>query len=344
MSNDLKWLRKKTAKGKEYYYFDLGMVDGQRALHPLPHIKDPRFGDCYARARSERTRKKNQQGVLTFEGLMRMYEKSPEFRGLSVNTQKSYLTYLGRADKLMRTKDGASWPAKKIERKDILALRDALSDTPGAASQTVRAVGALYAWAVDNEKVADTPVFKIKKFKATPHEPWPEELLEEALLDPQVAMPVALLFYTGQRINDTARMKWSDIRGDHMLVYQQKKDKHISVAINPALAEMLKTEERKAVTVLTNSNGTPWSHVGLRQKLQLWAKERGHKVVPHGLRKNAVISLLEAGCTVPEVQGITDQSREMVEYYAEKVNRLDLGRAAVVKLDTHRRAKNKGGK
>jgi hypothetical protein len=48
----------------------------------------------------------------------------------------------------MRSKNGDSAPVKGIERKDVLMLRDALADTPGAASQAVRAFGALFAWAM----------------------------------------------------------------------------------------------------------------------------------------------------------------------------------------------------
>ena len=342
MSNDLKYLRTKKAKGKTYYYFDYGKrEDGQRDLRRLPNIKDRRFGDCYARALGERGKATGKRGVLTGESLIRMYEKSPEFRGLSENTKRSYAIYLNRANKLMRNGKGESFPAKKVERKDIIALREALADTPGAASQTVRAVGAMFSWAVDNEKVADTPVKNVKKFKGAPHEPWPEGLLEAALEDPQVGMPTALLYFSGQRIDDVVAMKWSDIRGDHMLVNVKKKDKQIKVAILPELAERLNALDKSAVTILTNSNGKPWKQGGLRQKLQAWAKERGHKVVPHGLRKNAVISLLEAGCTAAEVAGITDQSIQMVEHYAAKVNKLHLGRAAVVKFDAHRKARNK---
>jgi integrase len=338
----LKYLRTKKAKGHTYYYFDAGKGDdGRRLLTPLPHIKDPRFGDCYARAQAGRTQRKNKQGVLTLDGLIRMYERSPEYRSRSVATKRSYSIYLDRANKLIRAKSGESPPAKGIERCDVLALRDKLADTPGAANQAVRAVGALFAWAVDNERVKENPARGITMFKARPHDPWPEELLEEALADPQVGMPVALLYFTGQRITDTIRMSWSDIRGDHMNVYVQKKDKHIRVAILPELAAMLDRQEKTAVTILTNANGQPWSQGGLRQKLQEWAKARGHHVVPHGLRKNAVISLLEAGCTTAEVSGITDQSNQLVEHYAAKVNKLTLGRAAVVKLGAYRKARNK---
>jgi integrase len=164
-------------------------------------------------------------------------------------------------------------------------------------------------------------------------------LLENALTDQQIGDAVALFFFTGQRIDDVVAMRWNDIRGDHMLVWQKKKDKQIKVAILPELAERLNRMERPAVTILTNTNGQPWTQSGLRQKLQDWAKARGHKVVPHGLRKNAVDALLEAGCTTAEVGGITDQSLQMVEHYSKGSNRLNLGRAAVVKLDAHRKAR-----
>src|SRR5690349_11153877 len=105
MSNDLPYLRKKRAKGRDYYYFDVGKgSDGRRILTPLPHIKDPRFGDCYARAKATRTNRRHKQGVLTLEGLIRLFEKSPEYRALTHATKRSYELYLGRADKLMRSK------------------------------------------------------------------------------------------------------------------------------------------------------------------------------------------------------------------------------------------------
>jgi integrase len=334
----MKYLRKKIAKGRDYYYFDHGKGDdGRRVLTPLPHVRDPKFGGSYAAALGQRTKLLNKPGVMTLDGLIRVYEKSPEFAGLKEATKRSYVRYLAKANLLMRSPRGESPPAKDIERRDVLKLRDALSETPGAANQAVRALGALYAWAVDNERVKENPVRRVKKFAAKPHEKWPEELLEEALTDPQIGDAVALFFFTGQRIDDVVAMRWNDIKGDHMLVWQKKKDKQIKVAILPELADRLNRMERPALTILTNANGQPWTQSGLRQKLQDWAKARGHKVVPHGLRKNAVDALLEAGCTAAEVGGITDQSLQMVEHYSKGSNRLRLGRAAVVKLDAHRR-------
>jgi integrase len=337
----LPYLRRKRAKGKDYYYFDLGTrPDGTRELTPLPHIRDPRFGDCYARAKATRTNRRNRQGILTLDGLIAQFEKSPEFRAKSAATQTSYSRYLAKANSLMRTRAGDSVPVKGIERRDIIALRDQLADTPGAASQAVRALGALFAWAMDNEKARTNPAAKIRKFAAKPHDPWPLDLLEEGIADPQVGMAVALMFFTGQRINEAVKMSWADISGGYMRVLVQKTQQRMEVAILPELGEMLQRTPKVAPTILTNANGRPWTQSGLRQKLQDWAKARGHKIVPHGLRKNAVNALLEAGCTAAEVSGITGHSISMVDHYAKGANWKHLGRAAVVKFDLSRKARN----
>jgi integrase len=336
-----RYVRPKTAKGHTYYYFDAGKgPDGKRALIKLPDIKDPRFGGALSRAAATRTNKQKLKGTLTLDGLIRQFEKSPEFDKLAASTKRSYLLYLGRANTLLRSKAGDSPPARAIAKSDVINLRDQLSVTKGAASQIVRAVGALYAWAIKNDKAAKNPASEVSLFEAQEHQPWPEDLIEEALKDPQVGMPVALLYFTGQRINEVVKMRWDDIKSDHMTVYVQKTKSDLMVAILPELREMLDRQERPTLTILSNVNGKPWTQSGLRQKLQAWAKERGHKVVPHGLRKNAVNSLFEAGCTAAEVSGITDQSIGMLELYAKGRNKLKLGKAAVLKFDASRKAKN----
>lgn len=339
----LPYLREKKAKGRTYYYFDLGTdSNGRRVLKKLPDIRDPRFGDCYGRAKATRTNRRNRQGTLTLDGLIQSYEKSPEFRGLAAASRISYTRYLAKANSLIRTRQGESPSAKSILRGDIVKLREAMADTPGAASQALRVMNALFKWGVENDKVKDNPAADVRKFPAKPHEKWPEDLLETALSDPQVGLPVALLYFTGQRINEVVRMSWADISDGFMRVYVQKTKQRMEVAILPELADMLDKAPKLAPTILTNANGQSWTQSGLRQKLQEWAAARGHKVVPHGLRKNAVDSLLEAACTAAEVSGITGHSIGMVEHYSKGVNRKRLGSAAVVKLDAHRKARNIG--
>lgn len=336
-----RYVRLKMAKGRAYYYFDAGKrMDGGRELIKLPDIKDPRFGGALARANATRTNRQNKQGILTLDGLIRAYEKSPEFHKLSHNSKRSYSHYLAKANAMLRDRKGDSPPARKIAKADIIDMRDDLSQTKGAASQTVRAVGALYSWAISNDKATFNPASDVSLYEAQEHQPWPEDLIEEGLADPQVGMAVALFYFTGQRINEVVKMQWSDIKPTHMEVYVQKTKSECKVAILPELQEMLDKQDRPSTTILTNADGRPWTQSGLRQKLQAWAKLRGHHVVPHGLRKNAVNSLFEAGCTAAEVSGITDQSIGMLEHYAKGRNKLKLGQAAIIKFDAARKARN----
>lgn len=336
-----KYVRPKKAKARTYYYFDAGKRQGGgRELIRLPDIKDPRFGGVLARAQATRTNHVNKRGTLTLDGLIRLYEKSPEFDILAESSKRSYSRYLALANKMIRTKAAESPPARGIEKGDVIKLRDELATTKGAASQTVRTLRALYAWAVANDKVTANPAVGVTLYQAKEHQPWPEDLIEEGLNDPQIGMAVALFYFTGQRINEVVKMQWSDIKRDHMAVYVQKTKSDCQVAILPELKDMLDRQPKSSTTILVNANGRPWTQSGLRQKLQKWAKDRGFKVVPHGLRKNAVNSLFEAGCTAAEVSGITDQSIGMLEHYAKGRNKLKLGKAAVIKLDAARKAKN----
>lgn len=63
------------------------------------------------------------------------------------------------------------------------------------------------------------------------------------------------------------------------------------------------------------------------------AKIREKGLVFHGLRKSAVVFLLEDGSTTAEVQAITGQSQQMVEHYARQVNQRKLATAAVLKWE-----------
>ena len=53
------------------------------------------------------------------------------------------------------------------------------------------------------------------------------------------------------------------------------------------------------------------------------------------------ISLLEAGCSVPEVAAITGQSYQMVQHYAAGISQRRLGKAAILKLENNRTKRDK---
>ncbi len=91
--------------------------------------------------------------------------------------------------------------------------------------------------------------------------------------------------------------------------------------------------------LLVNSHCTEWTADGFKSSWQTemqrreFAPFKRHRFVFHGLRKSAVVFLIEAGCTTAEVSSITGQSMQMVEHYAEAVNQRKLARAAILKWE-----------
>ncbi len=107
-------------------------------------------------------------------------------------------------------------------------------------------------------------------------------------------------------------MKWSAINAGGLLAVRQgKTGKELLIPLHRELRAVLETIPRRAVTI--RADGTPWQ-TGFHTA---WTKHRpaivvDRKLVFHGLRKSAVVTLLEGGCTDAEVSAITGQSRQMV--------------------------------
>jgi integrase len=336
----------KTAKGRSYAYFDTGTrnEEGRKIFKRLPSPRDPSFPNAYKLACDQRKRRAVTFEGKTFDGLIRLFEKSPDFKQLRPNTQRSYRNSLGKASALLRDSHGRSVAVDAIEAEDVMRIRDTLANGQGA-NQAVRSISALYVWASapGRKHAASNPAKGIPLLDEGEHEPWPDWLVEEALSDPIVKASVALLYFSGQRIGDVVAMQWTDIQNGMIEVKQQKTDIPLSVAMLPELTQILGELPRKGFTILTNANGDQWTTSGLRQMIQAWAKTKGQKIVPHGLRKNAVNALLEAGCSVAEVNAITGQDLKTIEHYAKKRDRSKLGRAAIHKLDDARKARNRAG-
>jgi integrase len=148
-------------------------------------------------------------------------------------------------------------------------------------------------------------------------------------------------------------MCWSDIEGRLISVVQSKTGKRLWIPIHRELKQVLTAIEarekersdnvvplqRLSGPILTNSRGRAWTRDGFKAS---WQEElnrtemavlRQRRLVFHGLRKSAVVFLLEAGCSDAETAAITGQSRDMVEHYAKQVNQKRLAAAAILKWE-----------
>ena len=181
--------------------------------------------------------------------------------------------------------------------------------------------------------------------------PWKEEAIDVAL-DGLVGISRTvfyLAYFTGQRSSDILKMKWADIAGKEIHVVQDKTGAELWVPLHPDLQAELAITERRGKTIvaaeLIRADGHPSNTAGQpisgRDLHHYWGKERvrlglrGNQFenTLHGLRKNATINLLEAGCTNSEAKAITGHSTDvMVNLYSKKVNQRRQAREAMDKV------------
>jgi integrase len=319
------------ARGHEYFTFQQGR--GTKAAGPrikLPHPADEAFWPAYRALANIEAPK---AAVGTFAALIIAYRDSPEWKALADKTKTEWLRYHGRID--------AKWGPLRVadlEPKHVLALRDKFADTPAAADNLLRSLSSMLSWSVPRGWRSDNPCDHVKKLKgSTPYPSWPWTAIETVRdgAGAELWWACALALYSGQRQGDVLAMKWSDIHEGAMSVVQEKTGCHVAVPVHRDLAPILGAIPKRSVFILTNSHGTPWTKDGFRTS---WGKMATKLALPdglvfHGLRKSAVVMLLEAGCTDAEVSAITGQSRQMVEHYGRQVNQKKLAASAILKWE-----------
>ncbi|MCE7797898.1 tyrosine-type recombinase/integrase [Sphingobium sufflavum] len=320
-------VKRTTAKGRTYYYFNTGKTDeaGKTIFKPLPNPRDPGFGGTYAALLGHRNRKVD-VNIITVSKLVDMYQRSPHFSKLAKNTRKIYDTYLTAF-----VNDFGPAEAALLERKDIVFAVDKRAETPGAANMFLKVARAMYLWARRRGHLTTDPCKDIELLEIGEHEPWPDALVEEALAcdDDRVRLAVHLLYFTAQRIGDVLSMRWPDLVDGVLYVTQQKTRLALEIPLHHRLEAELARTTKAGMTIIAGQHGKKLSQVTVRLGLQEWAQKRGHKIVPHGLRKNAVNGLLEAGCSVPQTASISGQSMEMVAHYAKRRSQRKLSQAAI---------------
>lgn len=323
---------KSVKRGREtYLYFNTGEKrDGKTVYTPLGKKGAVEVGLRYSNALAARTRRSGAPTSLTIPQLSARYQRSPEYTKRSIGTQRTYSVYLNRLAKEFDTA-----PAGNLQANDIYELMDEMSAKPAAVDMLLLAGNQMFRWALKRKYVAHNPFAAIDRedWETQQYQPWPAEVVEEALEDERLGLPVALLYFTAQRIGDCCNMGDEHLTGDELYVKQQKTGKELWIKVHARLAEILARTPRRGPTFLADAKGRKAKDQTIRYWIKQFGAERGLDLVPHGLRKNAVNALLEAGCSTGETSSISGQSLRMVEHYARMRNSRGMSRSAMDKWE-----------
>lgn len=281
----------------------------------------------------------------SLEALIRAYKRSPAWAALAARTQALRASYFAPFEEIGHTR------AKDIGRRDILMIRDAisLSRGNGAANNFKQAASTLFAWAVDNEWIDQSPVHKVKKLQGGPgYRAWTADQANKALagLPERLRRVVVLGLYTGQRRSDLCAVRWADYDGTTLRFVQQKrtgKDKaqaEVVLRVHPDLKAEMDAWRNTATadTILVNDWGKPWLPNTLSIVLPRAFKKL--KLPPglnvHGMRKLFAAGMADNGATIHEIAANTGhKTLAMIQLYTRSADQRKLADAAVGKIQTH---------
>lgn len=214
---------------------------------------------------------------------------------------------------------------------------------PRNAIEVVKVLNLVFQCAMDLGEVDSNPADGIKKparYKAKQHEAWTDQQLGTFLAGakPIWRRAVIVALYTGLRRGDLVRLKKSHIKDGWIEIDIAKTKSQTAIPIHSELQTELDRDMPTASLMLIPSvRGQQLNVDSLSHGIQKECKRLDMVPNPplHGLRRNAIINLLEAGCSIEEVKSITDQSKRMVEYYAAGQHRRRLAKGAILKLEEH---------
>lgn len=242
-------------------------------------------------------------------------------------------------------------PLRYFGAKQVLAIRDRVSDRPGAANNRLKYLSAMFGWAIENRLTAENPVRYVRQlgYESDGFHTWTvDEFRQFEDFWPVGSKPrlaLALLAYTGARRSDLVTLGRQHIRNGvlsfvpaktRMVRGRRRKGSPIAVTIPiiPELAEAIEAGPCGDLTFLLTEYGRPFTAAGFGGWFRDKCDKAGlPKCTAHGLRKAAAVVAAEHGATTEELNALfgwttNTQSTD----YTAKANRVRLAETAVLKM------------
>ncbi len=317
-------------------------VPGRAKVRIREPVGTPAFMAAYERAVAggdEKPRQVRQAARGSFRALCIAYYGSSNFAQLDQSTQNWRRHHLDEVARAHGEK-----PVALLQPKHVRRLRDELKASPNVANKRLKALRALFSWALEEELVPHDPTVGVKPIKTMSegHHSWELNEIEKFECRHPVGtnarLAMGLLLYTACRREDVVRLGPQHIR-DGRLRYRQAKNEHrspvdLDIPVHPDLLAIIEATPIDHLTFLVSSRGRAFTPASFGNKFREWCDEAGlPHCSAHGLRKAAAVRLAERGATAHEIMAITGhRSLEEVERYTRAARQGKLADAAMSKL------------
>ena len=257
-------------------------------------------------------------------GLIVQYKTSPAYTDLSAVSQRDYDPFLAQL-----SSEFGDMPIIALNEHGARSVfkdwRDTMAQTPRKADRAWAVVKRVFSWALDMELITRNPCTGGGRlWKGTRADIiWTDEQIELAnkALSDNLIQALMLALWTGQRQGDILNLTWSAYDGQHIRLKQSKTGKRVTIRVYSTLKTMLDSMDKQSVTILTSSQGTPWTSDGFKTSWGRAIKRAGITGVTfHDLRGTFITKARRSGATVEEIaaasgHSIKDVTRVLEAHY-----------------------------
>ena len=269
------------------------------------------------------------------------YYASPAFKNLDDSTKNWRRSHLDAISAEHGTK-----PIERMEPKNVEKLMQEKVAKPAAANKRLKALKALFRWAIRVRLVTHDPTVGVEKvaYQTRGHPAWSmEDVAAYRAKHPvgtQARLAMELMLYTACRREDAVKLGPQHIKSGRVRFTQAKNEARnpsvVDIPHDKELAKVIDATNSGPFTFLINKYNRPFTVAGFGNRFKAWCREAGlPHLSAHGLRKARATQLAEAGCSAHEIMAITGhRSLSEVQRYTQAVQRKKLADEALAKLGT----------
>ncbi len=250
-------------------------------------------------------------------GLIYAFRASPEWAKLGDSSKVEYTRYLNAFDA-----EFGDWRVSLFEsaeaKVDLLDWRDEWADRPRAADYAMASVGRLFSWARGRGLSTARPTEDVERLHDADRSDiiWTDDDLTAILAksSKEVGWAIRFAAETGLRLGDLIRVPWNAVGQQGIVWRTGKRKRQVVVPLTPGARSLLKEMPTRALTVLANSRGDPWTPDGLKHMIRAARIEAGITGLRlHDLRGTAATRLFLAGSPKRDIATIMAWKEETVD-------------------------------
>jgi integrase len=328
-SRDVKGIHRVVSKGTAYWYAWRG---GPR-VHGA--YGTPDFWASYDAAIRERTIPEPGR----FSALVTLYRASADYQNLAAVTKRNWAPWLDRIAAHFGTLSIAAFDNPKV-RPVIRQWRNQYSETPRAADMGMQALSRVCSFAVEAGKLTLNPCEGIKALYSADRAAliWtPDDIARiKAVGSPELGHAIDLAGLTGLRRADLLRLSWPHVHQNEIRISTNKSGRRVEARI-PLYADLravLARIPKRAMTVLTNSKGRPWTDSAFGWMITTGKAKAGigDELHFHDLRGTAATKFYAARLPLRVIAEILGWTESSVEGIVRKYVARDAATEAVIRL------------